>query len=154
MKHRFKGLSSSGSGLWGSSVAVLLALNPIDAVTGCLSLCSSWCLLNYNMSFPTAAGQAWFSPNSHIHTIKHFSMNSAHLTRLPNSSSWGCTVNGSPYIFRLVIYDPIDLGNRFCIFRWASVRFPCPLIDLLLQQQGCPLLQQLYLGVLCSLFDV
>lgn len=50
-------------------------------------------------------------------------------------------------------YGP-ELGNRFCIFRWASARFPCPLIDPVLQQQGRPLLQRPYLGVLCSLFDV
>lgn len=30
----------------------------------------------------------------------------------------------------------------------------CPLIDPFLRQQGSPLLQRLYLGVLCSLFDV
>lgn len=47
-----------------------------------------------------------------------------------------------------------ELGNRFRIFRWGFARFCCPLIDPVLQQQGCALLRKLYLGVLCSLFDV
>lgn len=76
--------------------------------------------------------------------------------RLLHNSSLGYTINVSPYVYRQVIYDPIDLSMEidFVFLERGSARFSCPLIDPILWQQGCPLLQQLYLGVLCSVFDV
>lgn len=135
------------------------ALNPTDAVAGCLSPRSSCYLLNYSMPFQSS----WACLNSTNCTYtewKAFRLALKHkdytfdgtaqqqFMRLHNNWQSICSQTCDIWSYRP------ELGNRFYIFRWGSAPFPCPLIDPILQQQGCPLLQHLYLGVLCSLFDV
>lgn len=159
MKHRLKGLSSPGQGKCGSSVVwCWLWVQQMRSLTAFRHAALVISFLNYSMLFARAAGQAWFTRKCiYTENKTQIQVQRAHIWwRLLHKSSQGYTINVSPYVYRQVIYDPIDLSLEidFVFLEWSSARFSCPLIDPILWQQGCPLLQQLYLGVLCSLFDV